>query len=83
MKLLGALAGAILAPIVVLLGVGLLYRSPGPESWDMGTPMITMAALLPAAVLGAVVGYVTVDLIRAGNLKAIGWLSGRAPSSSS
>ena len=75
-KILGALAGAVLAPVVVIAGVLLLYRPRGSENWDMGTPMLTMAALLPAAFLGAVVGYVTVDLVRAGDRKAVGWLGG-------
>ena len=75
-KILGALAGAVLAPVVVIAGVLLLYRPRGSENWDMGTPMLTMAALLPAAFLGAVVGYVTVDLVRAGDRKAVCWLGG-------
>ena len=74
-KALGALAGALAAPLIVVVGVAVLYPRRGPENWDFGTPLITLAALIPAAFIGAVIGYVAVDLVRH-NRKALGWIGG-------
>jgi hypothetical protein len=74
-KGLAALAGALVAPLIVVLGVAVRYPHRGPENWDLGTPMITIAALLPAAIIGATIGYASVDLFRH-NRKALGWIGG-------
>ena len=74
-KGLAALAGALVAPLAVVLGVALLYPHRGPENWDMGTPMLTLAALLPAALIGATIGYASVDLARH-NPQALRWVGG-------
>jgi hypothetical protein len=75
-KFLAALAGAIVAPIVVLLGVAVLYSAPSPESWDLGTPLLTLGALLPAAFLGAAVGYVIAEFWLTGSRRTAGWFGG-------
>ena len=46
-KAFAALGGAVAAVLIVLVGVGTLYHAPTHDNWDMGTPMLTLAALLP------------------------------------
>jgi hypothetical protein len=75
-KFLAALAGAIVAPIVVVRGVAVLYWGPSSENWDLGTPFLTLGALLPAAFLGAAVGYVIAGLWLTGSRRTAGWFGG-------
>ena len=75
-KAFAALGGAVAAVLIVLVGVVTLYHPPTHDNWDFGTPMLTMAALLPAALLGAVVGFLLVDLVQARQGKAAGWVGG-------
>jgi hypothetical protein len=75
-KVLAALAGAVLAPTLVIVGVAVLYAPRSSENWDLATPVITLAALLPAALFGAVIGFAMVDLLAADNRKAAKWLGG-------
>jgi hypothetical protein len=75
-KALAALAGAVTAVLIVLVGVGTLYHPPTHDNWDLGTPLLTLAALLPAALLGAVVGFLLVDLLQARQGKAAKWVGG-------
>jgi hypothetical protein len=75
-KAFAALGGAVAAVLIVLVGVGTLYHAPTHDNWDMGTPMLTLAALLPAALFGAVIGFLLVDLVQARQRKAAGWVGG-------
>lgn len=75
-KAFAALGGAGAAVLIVLFGVFALYHPPTHDNWDMGTPMLTLAALLPAAMLGAVIGFLLVDLVQARQRKAAGWVGG-------
>ncbi|MEP6687498.1 MAG: hypothetical protein ABJC36_04055, partial [Gemmatimonadales bacterium] len=75
-KALAALAGAAAAVLIVLVGVTTLYHPPTHDNWDMGTPMLTIMALLPAALFGGVVGFVLVDLVGARQAKAAKWVGG-------
>src|SRR5262245_27362944 len=56
-KLIAAVVGALLAGVLVVGIVVVFHRTPGPENWDMGTPMLMLGALLPAGVIGAVGGF--------------------------
>jgi hypothetical protein len=75
-KAFAALGGAAAAVLIVLFGVFALYHPPSHDNWDMGTPMLTLAALLPAALFGAVIGFLLVDLVQARQRKAAGWVGG-------
>jgi hypothetical protein len=75
-KAFAALGGAVAAVLIVLVGVGTLYHAPTHDNWDMGTPMLTLAALLPAALLGGTIGFLLVDLVQARQRKAAGWVGG-------
>jgi hypothetical protein len=60
-KAFAALGAAAAAVLIVLSGVFALYHPPSHDNWDMGTPMLTLAARLPAALFGAVIGFLLVD----------------------
>jgi hypothetical protein len=75
-KVLAVLAGAIAAVLIVLAGVFTLYDPPSHDNWDMATPMLTLGALLPAALFGGVIGFLLVDLVQARQRKAAGWVGG-------
>ena len=75
-KVLAAVAGALAAPLIVVVGVAVLHSPRSSENWDFATPMITMAALLPAALLGAVVGFVAMDLLQSEKDREARWLAG-------
>jgi hypothetical protein len=75
-KAFAALGGAVAAVLIVLVGVGTLYVAPTHDNWDIATPMLTLAALLPAALLGAVIGFLLVDLLQARQRKGAGWVGG-------
>jgi hypothetical protein len=75
-KAFAALGGAVTAVLIVLFGVFALYQPPSHDNWDMGTPMLTLAALLPAALFGAVIGFLLVDLVQARQRKAAAWVGG-------
>jgi len=75
-KAFAALGGAVAAVLIVLVGVGTLYHPPTHDNWDFGTPMLTLAALLPAALFGAAIGFLLVDLVQARQRKAAGWVGG-------
>lgn len=75
-KAFAALGGAVAAVLIVLIGVGTLYHAPAHDNWDMATPMLTLAALLPAALFGSVIGFLLVDLVQARQRKAAGWVGG-------
>jgi hypothetical protein len=75
-KAFAALGGAIAAVLIVLFGVLEFYHPPTHDNWDFGTPMLTLGALLPAALLGAVIGFLLVDLVHARQWKAAGWVGG-------
>ena len=75
-KAFAALGGAVAAVLIVLVGVGTLYHPPTHDNWDLGTPMLTLAALLPAALFGAMIGFLLVDLVQARQRKAAGWVGG-------
>jgi hypothetical protein len=75
-KALAALGGAVAAVLIVLVGVGTLYLAPTHDNWDIATPMLTLSALLPAALFGAVIGFLLVDLVQARQRKAAGWVGG-------
>ena len=75
-KALAALAGAAAAVLIVLVGVFALYHPPTHDNWDLGTPLLTLAALLPAALFGAVIGFLLVDLVQVRQRKAAVWVGG-------
>ena len=75
-KAFAALGGAVAAVLIVLVGVGTLYHAPTHDNWDIATPMLTLSALLPAALFGAVIGFLLVDLVQARQRKAAGWVGG-------
>jgi len=68
----GAVAGAITAPLAVLLVLATFYKAPRPESWDFATPLLTVVALVVASVVGAVGGLRATDRFLDGRVAA-GW----------
>ena len=52
----GTLGGALLGPLLVVVVMATFYKVPKPENWDFATPMLSIAAMVVAAVVGALGG---------------------------
>jgi len=75
-RIFGALIGAVIAPLLLVLLVSTFYHPPSHDNWDWATPAMTLAASIGALVVGGVAGAMIADALRAGNsslaLKAAG-----------
>ena len=66
MKFLAVLAGAAIAIGVLFFVLLTLLPKPQSGSWDMGTPMLFIMALVPVGIAGAIAGYVVANAMAAG-----------------